>query len=424
MEKLKLSANTPLMDVLGYLNPYAATPKDVVEFRTVRENNKRNGDTFVMIPGVSRIMVPKILENEFVYQPDGKTMVMEEAVIAYVPGAQSIFASEIISTKSCKDLQEVFSRAQDILIYDGTEIIQGHEINRIAFLRATSNNKDSKSAKGTALFYEYDKNALAKQFLANEAPKIKVVAKVQQWIDDNREISLWAMFANLQNLTVGEAMSRYSYEQVKAEMLYRAKWTPEVIEKMANDKKEIDRIFVIMAIHDKYYDELSDGSVYDKGGVLIARKGQGGSVIDAILAQIQEDQLKDLRVDMAENFKSHANKFDSQSKEIEKLRKQNALLEQKLSLAGKISSKDLIAASKGAPTDEQVQHLVDSWLDAELITRNIKWLKGAVMPPDEVHPSGTGKAWDIEILTRYYQANPAEFWVAYEKYAVVDSEQD
>jgi hypothetical protein len=46
------------------------------------------------------------------------------------------------------------------------------------------------------------------------------------------------------------------------------------------------------------------------------------------------------------------------------------------------------------------------------------------MPPDEVHPSGTGKAWDIEILTRYYQANPAEFWVAYEKYAVVDSEQD
>ena len=416
----KLSKDTPLMDILGYVNPFVGLGKETVEFRAVRVHDKRNGDTFVKVPGTSKIQVPRIQDGEIVLQHDGKTMVMEEAVIAFIPGARSIFASEIISTKTCKDFEEVIQRAIDIDVFDGAKVVQAHEINEVAYLRACSYNTDNLVSRGTPIIYEYDKSAEARKFLKSEMPRLKVVEKVKQWIEENRENALWAMFANFQNLTIAVAQERYTYEQVQAQMLYKAKHSPEQVEEMASSQKAIDRTFVLMALHTRFYDELPDGSIYSKDGIQVARKGQGGNVVDAILNQLKDEQLKDLRVAMTSQFKSHANKFDSQSLEIENLKKQNEILTAKLGVAKTIPTNDLISASKGIPTEENALALIEKMIEEGKMTRKIQWLSGEGVPGKELNPLKPDTAFNAESLTAYYLSNPVEFWELYNKHGVVE----
>ncbi len=417
-----------LMTILGYRNGYAKpeyTGEEVV-FRTLREREggKMNGN-FQSIPGVDRILVPKFTQEDgevkIIKDSEGR-VVMEESVICYVPGARSIFLEEIMEYSGLTEREVYDQRVEDLQFHDSVLIRVGrHEVNKLAYLRATNLNRDidSKMRRGVPTFYELNKEKISENRKRSNLDKATVISEITSLIQTDRKETIWVMFAALRELTLKQARERFSYSEAEDYLLMTAMRKPEKVDELFKPEM-VQRMSVMQAVESGYLIVGADGAVRTPTDETIAIVGRGGNVVEAVMNMANTVQLGQIVLAVRDVFASFGKKVRQETGEINKLKAQLAE-HQEAKAEGKTLAEKITGAGMTAKDPLEIEEVIRGLCHGEepkLQLGTNRWVKDIegnnFVPSKDLNE---GKSWDIKTIAEFFSKNPDHYKEFLEKVA-------
>lgn len=423
------SRDRDLMAILGYRNGYAKpeyTGEEVI-FRSLRqrEGGKMTGN-FQSIPGVDRILIPKFERNEegqvrFVNDSTGKP-VLEEAIICYVPGARSIFLEEIMEYSGLTEKEIYDQRVEDLQFHDSVLIRVGrHEVNKLAYLRATNLNRDidPKVRRGVPTFYELNKEKLSENRRNSNLDKATIISQVTSLIQDDRKETIWVMFAALRELTLAKVRDRFTYSEAEDYVLLTAMRKPEKVAELMKPEM-VQRMSIMQAVESGHLTVEHDGAVKTKSDETIAMVGNGGNVIDSVMNMASKPQIAEIVLSVRDVFAGFGKAVRKESGEVNKLKAQIAEMKEAKDEGVTLSEK-VTGAAMTAKDPLEIEDIIRGLCKGDEpkielgMNRWVKDLKGNDFVPSK--DLNDGKTWDIKTLGEFFSQNPDHYKEFLEKVA-------
>jgi hypothetical protein len=394
------------MKALGYRNdffdPQSQTGEHVT-FITIRQVNKKNGQTFITVPGVDKILIPALDLDGKAIQENGRVKLVE-AKIAYIPGAPSIFVDEIMEMTGRKEEEKVLAEAQDISIFDGVLRVPRHEINKIAFMRATGRNRDCKNnPSGFPTFREWNQAIEAKMRLDSVVPRFDVTSRITHMIQEKQHTALWLIYSVLENQPVAVAKQVVDLNIMQLHLLKKADTQPELIVKALEDESYQDRMIILQAFYTGELVEDINGNVKTIDGKQVSFVARGASQVDAVHASISKEEMQALRQRIGTIFQRQ---MVADAKENAKIKSLEQEIERLKSIQAIGKNVDLNKAADGvydAVTLEDAKAFVLGLIEKNVITKQIKWLGGDILPNIEYCKDNK---WSIDTLSEFLHKNP------------------
>ena len=411
---------TSRMEALSLLNPFydpELQDGEFVNFTTIRKENKRNGGTFLIVPGSCRVLIPELDENnkpkperESMPLNKGGKMKLVEEIIVYIPGESSIFLSDIVAGKKNGDEDEIKQRAEDILIVGGSEKVPRHEINRIAYLRACQSNADIKfGGSKFPTIKEYHKKIAAAAYFEKHIPRFGVSSKVTQLIEDGKTMQLWLLYAFLKNMSVSDVKKITDPNIMKLELMKKAEVAPEALDKVFEDQNTTNKVYVMQAFYDGLLTVDSNGSVKNKDGHQVAFVALGANQADATHSQIEAKYLHELKTAIGPLFHAEIVKEKQDNAKIARLEAEVERLRNLQKIGTTVDPQKLKDVMYTAVSKEDAEKFLLGLVATGLVSRTANWLKGDCLPPTESYTKKDIKTWNIDMLSEFLSENPSYY---------------
>jgi len=413
------------MELLGYTNPLAAKgyDKKLIEFRTIRGhqlvyNSKKNQhevDNRTMnlhfsVPECDEIVVPRLDENGKPIPGD-----FRRAIIAYVKGADSIFIDEIMEQNGYQTQKDALENAEPINFYDEALYCSFREVNKIAYLRATNLNADVKGEmrEGSPTFYEYDTTSISEKRVKETIQGAKVKSYVLDMIEKGQTTTQWGVFVVSKNISLKKAQEQFSLPQVQDFILSWVEKDPVSFDKMLNDPSTTDRMYAIQAIAEGFYSVRQDGEIRNQKDEVLAIAGLNGNPAEALMNQMDESQLRDMRREMSPKFFTFTEKEVSESERIQQLIRENEKLQKYKEMADTVDAEklDKVVGEVSKTDATKMIHGMASEEGGNIFVIEMgRWVKDGKdndLLPDKAE--NNGKTWSIDTLSEFYHNNPGEY---------------
>jgi len=267
--------------------------------------------------------------------------------------------------------------------------------------------------EGSPTFYEYDTTSISEKRVKETIQGAKVKSYVLDMIEKGQTTTQWGVFVVSKNISLKKAQEQFSLPQVQDFILSWVEKDPVSFDKMLNDPSTTDRMYAIQAIAEGFYSVRQDGEIRNQKDEVLAIAGLNGNPAEALMNQMDESQLRDMRREMSPKFFTFTEKEVSESERIQQLIRENEKLQKYKEMADTVDAEklDKVVGEVSKTDATKMIHGMASEEGGNIFVIEMgRWVKDGKdndLLPDKAE--NNGKTWSIDTLSEFYHNNPGEY---------------